>query len=278
MPAGAATTGWTENSARGASGTRPWAELWGCRGLIGYLALRDLKLRYRQTALGVIWVLAQPIAGVAAFTLVFDRLADVGSQGVPYPLFALVGLVTWTYFATAVTRAGDVLVGTPALVTKVYFPRLAAPVAGLASPALDLAVSLVPVAALLAYYGVWPGANLLAAPLWLALLLATTLGFALWTSALNVRYRDVQYALGPVLQLWLFVSPVAYPAALLSGWQHLAYSLNPVVGVIELGRWCLLGTPWPGWSLAVSAASGTAVLAGGLGYFRRAERSFADVI
>ncbi len=153
MPAGVATDGWRENSPGGLSGQGPWAELWGCRGLIGYLALRDLRLRYRQTALGVLWVLAQPIAGVAAFTLVFDHLADVGSQGVPYPLFALVGLVTWTYFASAVTRAGDVLVGNPALVTKVYFPRVAAPLASVLPRLVDLAVTLVLLAGLLVVTG-----------------------------------------------------------------------------------------------------------------------------
>jgi ABC-2 type transport system permease protein/lipopolysaccharide transport system permease protein len=269
---------WTENSARRRHWEPLWAVLWHGRQLIGYLALRDIRLRYRQAALGVIWVLVQPVATVIVFTFVFQRLARVGSEGLPYPLFALTGLVTWTYFSSATLRASEVLVGNPNLVTKVYLPRLTVPVAGLLSPVVDLAVSFSLFAVLCAYYGVWPGWNLLAAPLWLFFLLSTTLGVSLWLSAVNVRYRDVRHAVGPILQLWLFVSPVAYSASQLGGWQELLYSLNPVAGVIELGRWSLLGAPWPGWSLLVSLASSALVLATGLAYFRRAERSFADVI
>jgi ABC-type polysaccharide/polyol phosphate export permease len=269
---------WTENSARRGARDASVAILWHSRALIGYLALRDLKLRYRQAALGVIWVLLQPVISVLLFTLVFSRLAGVGSEGIPYPLFALAGMITWTYFSNGVSRGSEVLVGNPALVNKVYFPRLAAPAAGLISPVLDLGVSMVLLAGLAAYYGVWPGLALLALPFWLLLLTATTFGVTLWLSALNVRFRDVRHALAPVLQLWLFASPVAYPASLLSGWQELVYAINPVVGIIELGRWSLLGAPWPGWSLLVSAASAGFVLATGLAYFRRAERSFADVI
>lgn len=269
---------WTENAAAGGSRERPFASLWSSRGLIGYLALRDLKLRYRQAALGIVWVLVQPVGSVVIFTLVFNRLAGIGSQGIPYPLFALAGMVTWTYFSTALTRASEVLVGNPNLVTKVYFPRIAAPAAGLLSPAVDMLVSLVLVGVLAAYYQVWPGASLLAAPLWLVFLAVTTFGLSLWLSALNVRYRDVRHALGPILQLWLFASPVAYPPSLLSGWSELLYSVNPVAGVIDLGRWSLLGAPWPGWSLLVSVGSATLILVSGLAFFRRAERSFADVI
>lgn len=166
---------WTENSARGARGLRPWRELWRSRQLIGYLALRDLKLRYRQAALGVLWVLLQPLAGVIVFTFVFQHVAGIDVGEIPYPIFALAGLVTWTYFSTAVTRASEVLVGNPNLVTKVYFPRMAAPAAGLVSPLLDLAVSLVLLAFLMAYYRFAPGVELLAAPLCLLFLAATTL-------------------------------------------------------------------------------------------------------
>ena len=278
MPSRPAGEPWTDNSARGDSRTQRWAELWQSRGLIGYLALRDLKLRYRQAALGVVWVVAQPVASVVVFTFVFQRLAGIETDGIPYPLFALTGMVAWTYFSSAVTRASEVLVGNPALVTKVYFPRMAAPAAGLVSPLVDLAISMVLVFCLAAYYGVWPGWALLAAQVCLLFLVATTFGFSLWLSAINVRYRDVQHALGPVLQLWLFASPVAYPATLLSGWTELLYAVNPVVGIIELARWSLLGAPWPGWSLLVSAVSASLILFSGLRYFRRAERSFADVI
>ncbi len=272
------TVPWTENSARRRHREPLWAVLWHSRQLIGYLALRDIRLRYRQAALGVVWVLVQPVATVVVFTFVFQRLAGVSSEGIPYPLFALTGMVAWTYFSNAASRAAEVLVGNPNLVTKVYFPRLAAPAAGLLSPVVDLAVSFVLLAILALYYGVWPGWPLLAAPLWLVFLLATTLGVALWLSAVNVRYRDVRHALTPLLQLWLFASPVAYSASQLGGWAELLYSLNPVVGIIEFGRWSLLGAPWPGWSLAVSVASSLLILTTGLAYFRRAEPTFADVI
>lgn len=269
---------WTENTARRGARDASLSALWRCRTLIGYLALRDLRLRYRQAALGVVWVLVQPVASVVIFTFVFQRLAGVGSQGVPYPLFALAGMITWTYFSTSISRGSEVLVANPALVTKVYFPRIAAPAAGLISPLLDLAVSLGLVVVLAVYYRIWPGLPLLAAPLWLLLLAGTSFGFSLWLSALNVRFRDVRYALAPVLQLWLFASPVAYPGTLVGGWKGLVYAVNPVVGVIDLGRWSLLGAPWPGWPLLVSVISGGVVLVSGLAYFRRAERTFADVV
>jgi ABC-type polysaccharide/polyol phosphate export permease len=269
---------WTENSASPGSHLEFTRTLWRHRGLIGYLALRDLKVRYRQATLGILWVLVQPVATVVIFTFVFDRLARIDTGNVPYPLFALTGMVTWTYFSTAVSRGSEVLVGNPNLVTKVYFPRITAPAAGLLSPALDLAVSMLLLVGLMTYYGVWPGLPVLAVPLWLLFLLATSFAFCLWLSALNVRYRDVRHALAPLLQLWLFASPVAYPATLLTGWAKYAYALNPMVGVLELGRWSLLGAPWPGWMLAVSVATATLVLVTGLAHFRRAERTFADVI
>ena len=269
---------WRENTPRGLAGGAPWTALWQSRELIGYFAIRDLKLRYRQAALGVIWVLFQPIATVAIFTVVFSRLAGIEGEGVPYPLFALVGMVTWTYFASSVLSASTSLVANVNLVTKVYFPRMAAPSAALLPPVVDLAISMVLVAAVAAYYQVWPGVELLGAALWLLLLVLTAFGMALWLSALNVRYRDVQHAVPPILQLWLFASPVAYPASSLTGWQELVYSLNPMAGVIGLARWSLLGTPWPGWPLAVSAATSLLILGLGLVYFNRAQRSFADVI
>lgn len=252
--------------------------MWQARDLIRFLALRDVRVRYKQAVLGVVWVLLQPIATVLIFTLVFDRLANIDSQGIPYPLFALVGMVVWTYFSTAVSRASAVLVGNPELVTKVAFPRMAAPAAAMLPPLVDVAVSMILVALLLLYYDVAPSWRMLATPLWLLLLVGAAFGVALWLSALNVRYRDVQNAIGTVLQVWLFASPVAYPSTLLSGWQELVLALNPMTGVIGLTRWSLLGAPWPGWSLAVSVAVVLTLLATGILYFRRTERSFADVI
>lgn len=269
---------WARNAAAPGTSTAAWVSLWRSRDLVRFLALRDLRVRYKQAVLGVLWVLLQPIATVAIFTLVFGRLARISSQDIPYPLFALTGMVVWTYFSTATVRGSEVLVNNPQLVTKVYFPRVAAPAAALLPPLVDLAVSMVLVVALMAYYGVAPTWRVLATPLWLLLLLLAAFGIALWLCALNVRYRDVQHALGPVMQIWFFASPVAYPSALLAGWKELAFGLNPMTGLLGLARWSLLGAPWPGWPLAVSLAIVAGVLGGGLRYFRRAERSFADVI
>ena len=252
--------------------------LWRSRDLVGLFALRDLRVRYKQASLGVVWVLLQPVATVVIFTLVFRRLANISSEGIPYPLFALLGMVVWTYFSSATVRASEVLVNNPQLVTKVSFPRITAPAAALLPPLVDLAVSMVLVAVLLVYYGIAPTWRLLALPLWLGMLIAAAFGMALWLSALNVRYRDVQHAVAPVLQIWLFASPVAYPSSLLSGWPEALFALNPMAGVIELARWSVLGTPWPGWPLALSLALVIALTATGLAYFGRAQRSFADVI
>ncbi|MDK3256762.1 ABC transporter permease [Blastococcus capsensis] len=269
---------WVDNAPGSRARTPAWTELWQARELVGFFALRDLTSRYKQAALGAAWVLVQPLATVAAFTLVFDELAGIASQGIPYPLFALTGLVTWTYFSSAVSRASSVLVGDSSLITKVYFPRIAAPVGALLPPVVDLAVSLALVVVFMLHYAVQPSWRLLAVPVWLLLLVLTAGAVALWLSAVNVRYRDVQHAIAPLLQLWLFLSPVAYPSTLLSGWQELAFALNPLTGVIGLGRWSLLGAPWPGWSLAVSTATVALLLIGGVRYFRRAARGFADVI
>jgi ABC-2 type transport system permease protein/lipopolysaccharide transport system permease protein len=269
---------WRENAARSGPYGAAWTSLWQSKDLIRFLALRDLRLRYRQAVLGVVWVLIQPITTVVIFTLVFGRLARISSENVPYPLFALTGMVVWIYFSTAVVRGSEVLVNHPHLVTKVYFPRLAAPAAAVLPPLIDLAVSMVLVVALMAYNGVAPTWRVLATPVWLGLVVLAAFGMALWLAALNVRYHDVQHALGPVMQVWLLASPVAYPSSLLSDRIELLYAVNPMTGVIGLARWSLLATPWPGWPLAVSAAAVAFILVGGLVYFRRAERTFADVI
>jgi len=270
--------GWQENAAEPGHPKAPWMTLWQSRDLIGFLALRDVRVRYKQAVLGIVWVLLQPVATVLIFTLVFSRLAGIDSQGIPYPVFALVGMVVWTYFSTAVLRGSSVLVGNPELVTKVAFHRAAAPAAAVLPPLVDVAVSMLLVVALLFYYDVAPTWRLLAIPIWLTLLVLGAFGVALWLSALNVRYRDVQNAIGTVLQLWLFASPVAYPSTLLSGWHELAYALNPMAGILGLARWSLLRAPWPGWPLAVSLTVLVVVLMAGTLYFRRSERSFADVI
>ena len=275
---GSGSPGWNSNSAGAVTRTAVWGCLWQARDLVAFFALRDLRLRYKQAALGVAWVLLQPIATVAIFTLVFGRLAGISSEGVPYPLFALLGFSVWTYFSGATVRASEVLVNNPALVSKVYFPRIAAPTGAALPPLVDLAVSLALVGLLLIYYEVAPTWRLLAVPVWLALLILTAYGPAVLLSALNVRYRDVQQAIGPVMQIWFFASPIAYPSTLFSGRGELLYALNPMVGVIGLARWSVLNTPWPGWPLAVSVGMVCVMLVCGVSYFRRSERSFADVI
>jgi ABC-type polysaccharide/polyol phosphate export permease len=255
-----------------------WLSLWRSRDLLAFFALRDLRVRYKQAALGVAWVLLQPIASVAIFTVVFGGLANISSQDVPYPLFALLGFSVWTYFYTATVRASEVFVSNPSLVTKVYFTRIAAPAGAVLPPLVDLAVSMVLVGFLFLHYGLEPSWRLLAVPLWLTLLILTAFGPAVFLSALNVRYRDVQHAVGPAMQIWFFASPIAYPSTLLSDRAELLYALNPIVGVIGLARWSVLNTPWPGWPLAVSVGMGAVMLVCGLSYFRRSEPYFADVI
>ena len=256
----------------------PLRELWQARELVALFAQRDLRVRYRQAALGVLWVLGQPVAGVLVFTVVFAHLTQVNTAGVPYPMFALAGLLAWNYFVGVVVSGSDVLVDNSSLVTKVYFQRLAAPVSALLPPLVDLLVAAGLLVPLWLAYQVFPGWRLLALPLWVLLLIVTALGPCLWLSALNVRYRDVRHAIAPLLQIGLFLSPVAYPATELTGWARWVYALNPMAGPIDFGRWCLLGSAWPGWTLAVS--TGSALLLFGLGYryFRRSERSFADVV
>jgi ABC-type polysaccharide/polyol phosphate export permease len=253
-------------------------ELWRYRELGGFLALRDLKVRYKQAVFGAAWAVFQPVAGVVVFTLVFRRLAKVPSDGIPYPLFVFAGLAVWTYHASSVTRATQSLVGNAPLVTKVYFPRLLVPVATVLPGLVDLALSLVMLGVLLGAYRVAPSWAVLTLPLWVVALVATTLAVGLWLSALNVQYRDVNHAITLLVQLWLFVSPVAYPSSMVRGGWRLLYALNPMAGVIDGFRWALVRGPRPGATLLVSIAVTAALLASGVLYFQRTERRFADVI
>ncbi len=278
MPSPAAAPEWRENAAGPGPTTAVWVSLWRARDLIGIFAMRDIRVRYRQAVLGVLWVLLQPLASVLIFTLVFSGLAKISSEGVPYPLFALVGMMVWIYFSTAILRGSQVFVGNPELVTKVAFPRITAPAAAMLPPLVDVAVTMLLVFLLLIVYGVPLSWRVLLTPVWLLLLTLAAFGLTLWLSALNVRFRDVQNAIGTVVQIWLFASPVAYPSTLLSGWPELLFALNPLTGILGLARWSLLATPWPGWPLAISSATVLAILGSGLVYFRRNERYFADVI
>jgi ABC-type polysaccharide/polyol phosphate export permease len=269
---------WTENRSSVHRPVLRLPELWAYRELVGFLALRDIRARYKQAVFGVGWAVLQPLISAAIFTLVFRRLAGVPSDGVPYPLFALLSVSVWTYFATSVNGATTSLVSNAALVTKVYFPRLAAPLAALAHGVVGLTVALLLVAAAMAYYGVVPGLAVLWLPVCVLALMGVALGAGLLLSAINVRYRDVGQVVGLLLQVWLFASPVAYPSSLVpQRWREL-YALNPMVGILDTFRWAVLGTPGPGPDVLLSLAAGGALLAVGVIYFQHSERRFADVI
>lgn len=272
----AAGPAWTVNSARGR--LVDWRELWGAREIVALLALRDLQVRYKQAVLGAAWVVLQPLATVAAFTFVFDNLAGVDTQGVPYFAFALAGLLGWTYVSQTIGRGSAALVGNTSLVTKVYFPRLVVPLASLVPPLVDLLVGLSVLVVTCVVLGVVPTAGLALFPVWVALLVLTALGPTCLLSALNVRFRDVGHVVTTALQVLLFLSPVAYSAASLEGVARYAYALNPVVGALEFGRFVLVGGPWPGAVLAVSTAVAVLLAVVGVRYFLRASRAFADVI
>jgi lipopolysaccharide transport system permease protein len=270
---------WVENRpSRGFRGPR-LRELWRYRELGGFLALRDLKVRYKQAVFGAAWAVFQPLAGAVVFTLVFGRLAKVPSDGIPYPLFAFVGLSVWSYHASSVTRATQSLVGNAPLVTKVYFPRLLVPLAAVLPGLVDLALSLLTLVVLLVVYETVPSGAVLTLPMWVVALVATSFSVGLWLSALNVHYRDVNHAVTLFVQLWLFVSPVAYPSSMVEGggWRWV-YALNPMAGVIDGFRWALVRGPRPGPTVLVSMAVILVLLVSGVLYFQRTERRFADVI
>ena len=255
------------------------AELWRYRELAVLLAWRDVQVRYKQTALGVAWALIQPLLAMGIFALFFGNLIQVPSDGVPYALFAFVGLLPWTYFANATTNASSSLVANTNLISKVYFPRLVIPLAGVGSALVDLAIGFLVLLVLLIAFGVVPTINLLFIPLLIVLAVLTALGVSIWLSALDVQYRDVRYAIPFLIQVWLFATPVVYPASVIPEQYRAFYGLNPMSGVVEGFRWALLGrTPPPGPLLLVSAVMVLLILVTGLFYFRRMERTFADVI
>ncbi len=248
------------------------------RELVWFLASRDIRVRYRQAVLGVLWVLIQPLAAMAIFSLVFGRLAHMPSEGAPYPLFAYAALLPWQLFARALTDASDSLVANKNLLTKIYFPRLAIPLATIVAALLDFAIALAAFLVLLVAWG-WPLSWRLAAlPACAALAVAIALGAGLWLAALNVRFRDVRYTIPFLTQLGLFATPVVYPASLVpERWRPL-FGLNPLVGVVESFRWALLGTDaCDRATLAISLGAAVFLVASGLLYFRATESSFADV-
>jgi lipopolysaccharide transport system permease protein len=254
-------------------------ELWEYRELLYFLTWRDVKVRYKQTALGAAWAVIQPLLTMVVFSVVFGRLAGLPSEGVPYPLFVYCALVPWTYFSNALAHASSSLVDHGRLITKVYFPRLLLPAAPVTGGLLDVAVNFLVLLGLLAYYGIAPTTALVTLPLFVLLAAAAALGASLWLSALNAEYRDIRYIVPFLLQFWLFATPVAYSSALVpERWRPL-YGINPMTGVVDGFRWALLGTtPAPGGTLAVSVVATSLLPLGGLFWFRRMERHFADVV
>jgi lipopolysaccharide transport system permease protein len=263
---------------------RSWAplnlrELFDFRELLFFLVWRDIKVRYKQTALGFAWALLQPLFMMAVFTLIFGRLGKLPSDGLPYSVFTLSALLPWQLFAHALNESSNSLVASERLISKVYFPRLFVPLAAVLGGLADFAVSLLLLIGLMAYHGIVPGIAVLTLPLFVLFAVLTAFAVGLWLSALNVQYRDVRYTLVFLTQLWMFATPVAYAASLVpAAWRPL-YGLNPMVGVVEGFRWAILNRPTPpGGELLVSAIAVTVLLVTGLYYFRRVERTFADVI
>lgn len=253
--------------------------LWEYRELVYFLMWRDIKVRYKQTALGAAWAILQPFITMLIFSVFFGRLVKVPSDGIPYPLFAFTALVPWTFFANGLNQSSNSLIASANLLKKVYFPRLAIPVATVLAGVVDFLIAFVVLLLLMAFYRVTPTINILWTPVLLALAFVTSLGVGLWMSALNVKYRDVRYVVPFLVQIWLFMTPVAYPSSLLSEPWRTVYGLNPMVGVVEGFRWALLGAnSMPGPMVLASAGAAVLILISGAFYFRHMEKIFADVV
>lgn len=254
-------------------------ELWHYRELIYFLTWRDIKVRYKQAVLGVAWALLQPLMTMVIFTVIFGNLLHTPSQGLPYPLFSLTALLPWQLFASALQRSSVSLVGNANLLTKIYFPRLAIPLASIFAALVDFAISFIVLIGVMIYYQYWPTWNVLWLPLLVVLALMTALAVGLWLSALNVQYRDVQQLVPFLVQVWMYASPIVYPIDTIPAgiWRWL-YGLNPMVGVIQGFRWALLGGAPPDLTLVISIAMVLILLVSGLYYFRRMEKTFADIV
>jgi len=254
-------------------------ELWRYRELLYFLTWRDVKVRYKQTALGAAWAILQPFLTMVVFTIFFGRLAKVPSDGIPYPLFAYAALLPWQIFSYSLNQSSSSLVASQQLIKKVYFPRLVIPISAVLGGLVDFLLAFSVMLGMMAYYRVTPTANVAFLPLFLLLALATALAVGLWLSALNVQYRDVRYTIPFLTQFWLFATPIAYPASLVPEKWRTLYGLNPMAGVVEGFRWALFGATEIAVGLVlVSAAVVVLLLFGGLVYFRRLERTFADVV
>jgi lipopolysaccharide transport system permease protein len=268
--------------------TRRWASLqlgalWEYRELLYFLVWRDLKVRYKQTVLGAAWIVLQPVVSMVVFSVLFGGLLGVSSGDVPYPVFVYAGLLPWTYFARSLTRAATSLVGSAHLITKVYFPRLIIPVSGVLSGLVDFAIAFLVLVGLMMYYGIAPTPAVVLLPVFLLLAMLTALGFGLWLSALNVRYRDVNHMVPFLVQIWMYLTPVVYPSTLIPERFRFLLALNPMTGVVAGFRWALLGdyatdAQPPGGLFLVSIVIILVVVAGGAFFFRATERTFADIV
>jgi lipopolysaccharide transport system permease protein len=255
------------------------SELWEYRELLYFLIWRDVKVRYKQTALGAAWAIIQPVMTMLVFSLFFGKLARVPSDNIPYPIFCFAALVPWTFFANGLAQSSNSLVGSSNLITKVYFPRLTIPLATVLSGVVDFLLAFAVLLVMMFAYGVAPSLKIIWLPCFLLLALTTSLGVGLWLSALNVQFRDVRYAVPFIAQFWLLATPIAYPSSLLREPWRTVYGLNPMAGVVEGFRWALLGvssSPRP--MLIVSSIVALLLLIGGAFYFRRMEKTFADMV
>jgi len=253
--------------------------IWEYRELLYFFVWRDVKVRYKQTAIGAAWAIIQPVMTILIFTVIFGKLAKIPSDGLPYPVFAYAALLPWNYFSHALGRCGNVLVSNSGLITKVYFPRLMLPLATTVTPVVDFLFSLATLLLLMLWYGILPTARILVLPAFLLLAQMTAMSVGLWLAPVNVRFRDVAYTIPFLTQFWMYASPVIYPVSLVPERWRLLYSLNPMAGVIEGFRWALLGKAAPDLrAMAISVAVVVLLFLGGVVYFRRMERTFADVV
>lgn len=254
-------------------------ELWRYRELLYFLVWRDIKVRYKQTILGAAWAIIQPFFTMLVFSIFFGKLGKIPSDGMPYPIFAYAALVPWSFFANGLTNGSNTLIANSNLVKKIYFPRLAMPLATLLSGTVDFVLAFSVLLAMMFYYDIVPTVNVVWLPCFLLLAFVTSLGVALWLATMNVQFRDVRYTVPFLTQFWLFATPIAYPSSLIPEAWRVYYGLNPMAGVVEGFRWALLGTEiLPLHMIAVSSAVALAVLVTGLFYFRRMEKTFADVV
>lgn len=254
-------------------------EIWSYRELLYFLIWRDVKVRYKQTGLGIAWAVIQPVMTMVVFSVFFGKLAKLSSDGVPYPIFAFAALVPWTLFANGLTQGTNSLVGSSNLITKVYFPRLIIPFATVLAGVVDFVIAFCVLLVLMLFYGISPTWKALWIPVLFFITLITSLAVSLWLSAMNVKYRDVKYVIPFLTQIWMFATPIAYASSLIHEPWRTVYGINPMVGVVEGFRWALLGTDsLPGFMIIISAGASILMLIGGAFYFRRMEKTFADVV